>query len=86
MVSDRSPYEYGRVLGPYALAFAIGLLLVGYAGTTYWQHAYMAANPAVGDVSTSAVGVVFHIILFLIGAMTAFTASATALYRIRIDT
>lgn len=85
MASDLDPYEYGRTLGPYALAFALGLLLVGYAGTTYWQHAYMMANPAVGDVATSPGGVLFHVGLFLVGAMTAFTAAGTALYRVLRD-
>ncbi|MFB6171170.1 MAG: hypothetical protein ABEJ23_01455 [Haloarculaceae archaeon] len=85
MDSDVTPYEYGRRLGPHALAFALGLLAVGYAATTYWQYAYMAANPAVGRVSTSAAGALFHVALFLVGAMVAFTAAGTALYRILRD-
>ena len=85
MSSDVRPFEYGRTLGPFALVFAIGLVLMGYAGMTYWQTAYMAVHPAIGDVSTSTAGVLFHIGLFLVGTMMAFTASVSALYKVLGD-
>jgi hypothetical protein len=82
---ESSPREYGAQLAPFATAFGLGLILMGYSTMTYWQSAYMAVNPTIGSVSTSLAGVVFYIGLFLIGAMITFTAFMTALYKVIQD-
>lgn len=86
MDSNLTPFEYGRTHGRYALAFALGLVLMGYSGMTYWQAAYMAVNPAVGDVSTSTAGVLFHVGLFLVGATLVFASGVSSLYKVLEDT
>lgn len=86
MRPSKSPTEYSSELVRFAVPFAVGLLLIGYSTVTYWQYAYMRANPAVNDVSTSAGGLVFHLGLFLVGSMMAFTAFMASLYKILHDT
>lgn len=69
---------------PHALAFAVGALLAGYAALAAWSVTYMRASPAVGSVSGG--GGWFAVLLFLVGATTAFLAAASALARIRAET
>lgn len=85
MSIDNSPREYGAQLAPFATAFGLGLILMGYPAMTYWQSAYMAVNPTIGSVSTSPAGVLFHVCLFLIGAMMTFSAVMTALFKVLQD-
>lgn len=86
MNSSKSAREYGSELVRFAVPFAVGLLMMGYSTVTYWQYAYMRANPALGDVSTSAGGLVFHLGLFLTGSMMTFTAFMASLYKTLQDT
>lgn len=86
MSVNKSPREYGSELSRFAVPFALGLLMMGYSTVTYWQYAYMRVNPALGDVSTSSGGFVFHIGLFLVGSMMTFTAFMTSLYKVLQDT
>lgn len=86
MSSSKAPREYGSELFQFAVVFAIGLLMMGYSTITYWQYAYMRANPGLGDVSTSAGGLVFHLGLFLAGSIMTFTVFMTALYKVLRDT
>lgn len=67
----------------YAVTFAIGLLLMGYAGQTYFWHGYMLANPAVGTPSTSTGFSVVLLGMFLLGAITVYTAFMHGLARVR---
>lgn len=86
MGPSKSPRQYASELVRFAIPFAIGLLFIGYSTVTYWQYAYMRVDPALGDVSTSAGGLVFHLGLFLAGSMMAFTAFMASLYKILQDT
>lgn len=72
-IADSDPPTRGD-LARYAVAFAVGMLLSGFAAVTYWQYAYMTANPAVGSISTSTAGVIVYVIMFLAGATMVFNA------------
>jgi len=50
---------------------------MGFGATTFWQHAYMSANPDVGSISTSTAGFVVHLVVFLAGAMIVSTPSCS---------
>ena len=64
----------------YALGFALGALVAGYAALTAWSTAYMRANPAVGGVSGGSDLVVA--VLFVAGVAVMFLAASRALQRL----
>lgn len=82
----QSPFDSALRLLPFSVAFAAGLLMLGFSTATYATNAYMRANPAVGSISTSAGSELLTLIVFLLGAVLTFVASGAALYRIRRDT
>jgi hypothetical protein len=85
-MSEESEDPVGPALTRYALAFGVGLLMMGWVALRLVTTAYVSANPNVGDPSPSAVFWVFNIALFLGGAALAFLAAYTALYEVLRET
>lgn len=63
----------------YGLGGALGLLVMGWASQTYLWYGYQRANPAVGTISTSPGFVIGVALLFVVGAVVAFTAFSRGL-------
>lgn len=58
----------------YGLGIGIGLLLMGFAASTYTWYGYMNAHPAIGTVSTSSGFTVFYVCIFVLGTIIAYTS------------
>lgn len=56
----------------FTIAFALGLLLTGYAAHTAFWHAYM--NPTIGTPATSAGSSIILLVMFLGGTGLAYWA------------
>ncbi|ELY89296.1 hypothetical protein [Natrialba taiwanensis] len=84
-MDDTSSIDYALSLDRFAFTFAIGLLLMGYSAVTYWQVAYSATRPTVSNLSPGLPNTLLYLAVFLIGAVLAFAATMTALYKVLQD-
>lgn len=74
-MTDDSPSTSLGLL-EYALVFAFGALVAGFATLTAWTNAYMGANPDTGSVSGGS-GLI--LVLFMAGVVAMFVAAGRAL-------
>lgn len=86
MSQKLNPYEYGRTLSSYALAFTFGLVLMGWPVITAWQYAYMQVNPTIDAGAVSIAGILFSLVSFTLGSVTVFVTVMSVLYKISLDT
>jgi len=63
----------------YGLGGALGLLVMAWASQAYLWYGYQRANPTVGTISTTPGFEFFIAVLFVIGAVIAFTAFSRGL-------
>ncbi|ELY93201.1 hypothetical protein C482_19546 [Natrialba chahannaoensis JCM 10990] len=77
--------EYALSLDRFALCFAAGLLLMGHAALSFWEVTYTAADPSMPTITMGTGSTIYYTAVFVVGAVLAFVAVMTALYRVIRD-